>query len=154
MSWLRHRVRLQVQFAIGREERTERSIQYSVQYATSHVHVHGSARYPWKIWCVSCECTLRHHSTNTLTPLCFQPVAGEAARNQARATMDRIGNQLLKDSKIALAKTDGEKDERFKKRDLLSLLLKANLSTDIPENQRMNDRDVLARKFHYLLRSG
>ncbi len=68
--------------------------------------------------------------------------------------MDRIGNQLLKDSKIALAKTDGEKDERFKKRDLLSLLLKANLSTDIPENQRMNDRDVLARKFHYLLRSG
>ena len=60
--------------------------------------------------------------------------------------MDRIGNQLLKESKTALAGANGEKDDRFQKRDLLSLLLKANLSTDIPESQRMNDRDVLARK--------
>ena len=64
--------------------------------------------------------------------------------------MDRIGNQLLKESKAALAEANGEKDEIFKKRDLLSLLLKANLSTDIPESQRMNDRDVLARKSLYL----
>ena len=60
--------------------------------------------------------------------------------------MDRIGNQLLKEGKAALAEANGDKDEKFKKRDLLSLLLKANLSTDIPESQRMNDRDVLARK--------
>jgi len=64
--------------------------------------------------------------------------------------MDRIGNQLLKESKAALAEANEEKDEIFKKRDLLSLLLKANLSTDIPESQRMNDRDVLARKSLYL----
>jgi len=61
--------------------------------------------------------------------------------------MDRIGNQLLKESKATLVEANGKKDERFKKRDLLSLLLKANLSTDIPESQKMNDRDVLARKF-------
>jgi len=60
--------------------------------------------------------------------------------------MDRIGNHLLKESKAALVETNREKDERYKKRDLLSLLLKANLSTDISESQRMNDRDVLARK--------
>ena len=60
--------------------------------------------------------------------------------------MDRIGSQLLKEGKAALAEANGEKDKKLKKRDLLSLLLKANLSTDIPESQRMNDRDVLARK--------
>ena len=30
-------------------------------------------------------------------------------------------------------------------RDLLSLLLKANMATDIPDNQRLTDEDVLAR---------
>jgi len=60
--------------------------------------------------------------------------------------MDRIGNQLLKEGKAALAEANRGGDEKFKKRDLLSLLLKANLSADIPESQRMNDRDVLARK--------
>jgi len=60
--------------------------------------------------------------------------------------MNRIGNQLLKEGKAALAEANKDKYEKFKKRDLLSLLLKANLSTDIPESQRMNDRDVLARK--------
>jgi len=60
--------------------------------------------------------------------------------------MDRTGNQLLKEGKAALAEANGKKDEKSKKRDLLSLLLQANLSTDIPESQRMNDRDVLARK--------
>jgi len=30
-------------------------------------------------------------------------------------------------------------------RDLLSLLIKANMSTEIPESQRLSDEDVLAR---------
>ena len=32
-------------------------------------------------------------------------------------------------------------------RDLLSLLIKANMATDIPESQRLPDEDVLARAF-------
>ena len=32
-------------------------------------------------------------------------------------------------------------------RDLLTLLIKANMSPDIPESQRLSDEDVLARKF-------
>ena len=52
----------------------------------------------------------------------------------------------MKEGKAALAEANGEKDKKLKKRALLSLLLKANLSTDIPESQRMNDLDVLARK--------
>jgi hypothetical protein len=81
-----------------------------------------------------------------------QPIAGDGAGRKARATMDRIGNQLLNDSKAALEKADsyGEKGERFRRRDLLSLLLKANMSTEVHENQRMNDQDVLAREFRFL----
>lgn len=55
--------------------------------------------------------------------------------------MARIGNQLLRESKAQAAAT-GEKQSN---RDLLSLLVRANMSSDIPESQRMSDRDVLAR---------
>lgn len=59
--------------------------------------------------------------------------------------MDRIGKQLLSERKTALA--HGEKMEKtsWKSRDLLSLLLRANMATDLPESQRMTDEDVLAR---------
>lgn len=73
------------------------------------------------------------------------PVAGDKAGREARATMDRIGSKLLNESKAALARASTEKDERFRRRDLLSILLKANMSTDVPENQRMSDQDVLAQ---------
>lgn len=55
--------------------------------------------------------------------------------------MARIGNQLLRESKAQAAAT-GEKQSN---RDLLSLLVRANMSSDIPESQRMSDKDVLAR---------
>jgi len=64
--------------------------------------------------------------------------------------MARIGNQLLRDSKAAMApKETGGKLEKsaFKRRDLLSLLVRANMSTDLQPSQRMSDDDVLARKY-------
>ena len=64
--------------------------------------------------------------------------------------MARIGNQLLRDSKAALVADDGTggkfEKSTFERRDLLSLLLRANMSTDLPPSQRMTDDDVLARK--------
>ena len=92
-----------------------------------------------------CSRLSKHHYIDTLHSN-IQPIAGKGAIKQIRDIMDRIGNQLLKEGKAALAEANGEKDKKSKKRDLLSLLLKANLSPDIPESQRMNDRDVLARK--------
>ncbi|EKM83173.1 hypothetical protein AGABI1DRAFT_118526 [Agaricus bisporus var. burnettii JB137-S8] len=71
------------------------------------------------------------------------PAETDRPTNQARASMDRIGKQLLRESKEAIAREG--KDETFKRRDLLSLLLKANMSTNIPESQRMSDADVLAQ---------
>ena len=65
--------------------------------------------------------------------------------------MARIGNELLSGAKAAARATATEKGEIEKNslrgRDLLSLLVKANMATDIPESQRMSDEDVLARTF-------
>jgi hypothetical protein len=36
-------------------------------------------------------------------------------------------------------------------RDLLSLLVKSNLATDIPENQRLSSKELLARKFDFVI---
>ena len=63
--------------------------------------------------------------------------------------MARIGKELLSDAKAAARATATEKGEIEKNslhgRDLLSLLVKANMATDIPESQRLSDEDVLAR---------
>ena len=66
-------------------------------------------------------------------------------------TMAHIGNQLLRESKAAVVADDKNTGGKFeksalKRRDLLSLLLRANMSTDLPPSQRMTDDDVLARK--------
>ncbi|KAG5642330.1 hypothetical protein DXG03_003005 [Asterophora parasitica] len=64
---------------------------------------------------------------------------GEA--KQSSQTMARIGNQLLRESKASIH----DKSE-WKSRDLLSLLVKSNMATDLPENKRMSDQDVLDRE--------
>ena len=60
--------------------------------------------------------------------------------------------QLIAEKKAAVlraaAQSGSEKEISGKSlhdRDLLTLLIKANMSTDIPENQRLSDDDVLAR---------
>jgi hypothetical protein len=59
--------------------------------------------------------------------------------------MLRIGSQLLAESKAANAKRDLD-SKSTQARDILSILVRANSTTDLPENQRLSDKDVLARK--------
>ena len=70
--------------------------------------------------------------------------------------MRRIGMQLIQEKKAAIIHERAEKNEQRKSfdrierrdlqsRDLLTLLIKANMATDIPESQRLSDEDVLAR---------
>ncbi|KAJ7738946.1 cytochrome P450 [Mycena metata] len=59
----------------------------------------------------------------------------------ARKTMDRIGLQLLQDAKAQTLL--GEKD--YDRRDVLSLLVKSNMSEDISESQRLSDTVVIAQ---------
>lgn len=69
----------------------------------------------------------------------------------AQKTMGRIGSQLLHDAKAAVISShEVEKGGSIEKsslqgRDLLSLLVRANMATDIPESQRISDVDVLAQ---------
>jgi len=68
----------------------------------------------------------------------------------AQETMMRIGSQLLADAKSAV--TLSSKSRSVEKcdiveRDLFSLLVRANMATDLKESQRMLDNDVLARMF-------
>lgn len=68
--------------------------------------------------------------------------------------MARIGDELLRDSKIALLAEDRNMKvgkTSFQRKDLLSLLLKANMSKDLPANQRMSEEDVLARTLHLFI---
>ncbi|KAJ7744469.1 hypothetical protein DFH07DRAFT_978192 [Mycena maculata] len=62
-------------------------------------------------------------------------------------TMMRIGRRLLQDSKNEMAE-DGT-FEKGRARDLLSLLVRANTSKDIPPDQRLSDEAVLARKLSF-----
>lgn len=76
-----------------------------------------------------------------------QPVPGDAAAEKARRTMFRIGSKLLVDSKAAIDQNGKMNKGSSKSKDLLSLLVRANTSTELADNQRMSDGDVLARAF-------
>lgn len=57
--------------------------------------------------------------------------------------MNRIGQELLRNSKATL-QASGEKSGDLKSRDLLSLLVRSNMSEN--PSQQMSDEEVLARK--------
>jgi hypothetical protein len=63
---------------------------------------------------------------------------------KSQAVMRRIGLQLLQESKNEMA--ENGTFEKGRSRDLLSLLVRANTSKDIPASQRLSDEDVLARE--------
>ncbi|KAI0725523.1 cytochrome P450 [Fomitopsis betulina] len=78
----------------------------------------------------------------------------DAAQGVAR----RIGMQLISEKKAAIlraAAASGDEKEISGKslvdRDLLTLLIKANMSTDIPEAQRLSDEDMLAQVPTFLI---
>ncbi|KAH9842389.1 cytochrome P450 [Rhodofomes roseus] len=69
----------------------------------------------------------------------------------AQRVARRIGMQLIAEKRAAIlraAAATGEKEISGKgllDRDLLTLLIKANMSTDVPESQRLSDEDMLAQ---------
>ncbi|KAF8206820.1 cytochrome P450 [Mycena galopus ATCC 62051] len=71
----------------------------------------------------------------------IMPVAEDKTIATAQATMKRIGRKLLEDSKRQIA----ENGDAGRGRDLLSLLVRANTSKDLPANQRLSDDDVIAQ---------
>ena len=84
----------------------------------------------------------------------FQPTEREREERKAKATMQRIGEELLRQRKRIVLGEKVEVDKEIEKdtadlkgRDLLTVLVQANMDTEIPESQRMSDDDVVARMF-------
>ena len=76
----------------------------------------------------------------------FLPAHLDRESKAAKRTMDRIADELLERSKVAMAQ-EGKPDSKDSAggRNLLTLLLRANMAADLPEHQRMSDKEVLAQ---------
>ncbi|KAK7038502.1 cytochrome P450, partial [Favolaschia claudopus] len=80
----------------------------------------------------------------TLLKYLVSPLPGRKAFDAARLQLARLGNQLLVEGKAAITAAGGPKAV-LTTRDLFSLILRANMSTDIPENHRMTDNEVIGQ---------
>ncbi|KAF8174471.1 cytochrome P450 [Mycena galopus ATCC 62051] len=73
----------------------------------------------------------------------YLPLPGSKDLVRTRTKMLKIAKQLFTQSKAAVMAAGGEKTAT--ERDLLSLMVNANLSTDLPEDQRLSDVDVITQ---------
>ncbi|KAJ7323558.1 cytochrome P450 [Mycena albidolilacea] len=76
-----------------------------------------------------------------LTHTCIQPTPGGKIVSEARTKMGNIAKKLLSDSKADI-KSGGVSTSQ---RDLLSLLVQSNMSSEIQEHQRLSDAEVVAQ---------
>ncbi|KAK6984066.1 cytochrome P450 [Favolaschia claudopus] len=76
-------------------------------------------------------------TTPGLTLLKYLPLPGRKAFDATRLQLARLGNQLLREGKAAINAAGGPK--------AFSLILRANMSTDIPDNHRMTDNEVIGQ---------
>ncbi|KAF7296777.1 hypothetical protein MIND_00908400 [Mycena indigotica] len=72
------------------------------------------------------------------------PLPGTFVLRSARNRMDAIGRQIIGKSKAGLVDEEGLK-ALGGRRDILSVLLRANMSPDLPHSQRLSDAEVLAQ---------
>ena len=89
-----------------------------------------------------------HFHQNGFNEFTLQSTSRDKDLRKSQNVMREIAEELLNDSRqTILAEHSGkvEKDS-WQAKDLLSLLLKANMATDLLPHQRMSDEDVLARK--------
>ncbi|KDQ16690.1 hypothetical protein BOTBODRAFT_106698 [Botryobasidium botryosum FD-172 SS1] len=74
---------------------------------------------------------------------------------QSNDTMRRIGLELVQGKKAAVIAAAGKggavEKSNVTSRDLLSLLIKANMASDIPDTQKMSDEEVLAQISTFLV---
>lgn len=76
----------------------------------------------------------------------FLPAHLDAETRAAKRTMDRIAGELLERSKAAMAEEEkADAKDSVRARNLLTLLLRANMAPDLPDHQRMSDEEVLAQ---------
>ncbi|KAJ7697452.1 cytochrome P450 monooxygenase [Mycena rosella] len=72
------------------------------------------------------------------------PLPGRKVFKDARKKLFAIGNKMLSETKAAI-NTSGDPKSVSGGRDLLSLLVRANMSPDVPDHHRMSDREVIGQ---------
>lgn len=76
------------------------------------------------------------------------PVKQEREFAYAKSVMRRIGSQLITEKKAQIlnSNTSGEVEKAsIQDRDLLSLLIRANMAKDLPESQQLSDEEILGQ---------
>ncbi|KAI0364507.1 cytochrome P450 [Pilatotrama ljubarskyi] len=75
--------------------------------------------------------------------------------DRAQEFIRRTGLQLIAERQAAILREATEKDidlgDSLKSRDLLTLLLKANMAKDIPDSQRLSDENILNQVLTFLV---
>ncbi|KAG8939392.1 hypothetical protein FRC00_013927, partial [Tulasnella sp. 408] len=66
---------------------------------------------------------------------------------RSKAVMHRVGQKLVQDKRSALAATAGIDggENTLKGRDLLSVLIKANMEADIKDSERLSDEEFIGQ---------
>jgi cytochrome P450 len=80
--------------------------------------------------------------------LSAQPMPGTQVFEASKRRLFDIGARLMAESKAYVEAAGGDKNISGG-RDLLSVLIKANMASDLPDNQRLSDDEVIAREFLY-----
>ncbi|KZT42326.1 cytochrome P450 [Sistotremastrum suecicum HHB10207 ss-3] len=91
-----------------------------------------------------------YSSTVMLTFGVGKPSKRERDIQEAQTSMRRLGTKLLADKKETILESLSDKDEKITKttverKDILSLLIRANMSSEVPESARLSDEDILAQ---------
>ncbi|KAF7314138.1 Cytochrome P450 [Mycena chlorophos] len=85
----------------------------------------------------------------TVPILQILPLPGRQAVISARHRMDTIGRQIVRESKAQLLGSAAEDKANLKtlggRRDVLSVMLKANLSSEVPAGQKLSEEEVIAQ---------
>ncbi|KAJ7055864.1 cytochrome P450 [Mycena amicta] len=85
------------------------------------------------------------HLAQSMMPILkLLPLPGGNLLHSARTRMDTVGKQIINKSKASLKEQDVAKTIGGQ-RDLLSILLKANMSPGLPESQKLSDGEVIAQ---------
>ncbi|KAJ2916536.1 hypothetical protein MD484_g3882, partial [Candolleomyces efflorescens] len=73
------------------------------------------------------------------------PKRGDPIVEGAHNIMESIGRELIATGKRQILGSNNADRKSLKNKDLLTILLRANMATDLPDDQRMTDAEILAQ---------
>ncbi|KAG9045759.1 hypothetical protein FS837_005680, partial [Tulasnella sp. UAMH 9824] len=85
----------------------------------------------------------------------FIPTEGARKTAESKEIMARVGRQLVEEKRAAIlaeASLSGNLDKKqFKGKDILSVIIKANMATDVKDTEKMSDQEVMDQIYTMLV---